>query len=103
MFNDELVLITYGILEDSVGNKKKSEIRRKALLCEVRSTTRMEYYNHATADRRPEYVVTINSCEYEGEVDCEFRGRKYKISRIYENTDADRDMIELTLERQMGI
>lgn len=98
MFNEVLTLVAYTTAFDSIGNQKKLK-SYSDVLCEVRSCTRYERYNYAVADRIPEFVVTINSCEYHNEVDCEFRGKKYNIARTYE---ADRDLIELTLERNIG-
>lgn len=98
MYNDTITLIRYTTGRDKIGNPTKEKELRE-LWCSVRSATRYEYYNHGVADRVPEYVVTINAFEYAGEVECIFRDKEYNISRIYE---ADRDNLELTLERKVG-
>lgn len=97
MFNDELTLIDYEVVPDEIGNQEKA-VTRKTIMCSVQSTTRMEYYNYGDAELRPEYVATVNACEYSGEVDCEFKGKQYKITRVYQD---DRDLIELTLSGSM--
>lgn len=100
MFDEEITLITYETGSDEIGNPVKRETRRATVLCSVRSVTRSEFYNYGIGERRPEVVATMNKCEYSGEFDCEYNGHKYSVSRTY---DADRDLIELTLERQAGL
>lgn len=97
MWNDELTLINYTVIPDSIGNQKQVN-QRKTILCSVQSTTRTEFYNYGDSELRPEYVATINLCEYDNEVEAEFRGEQYVITRVYE---ADRDLLELTLSRRI--
>lgn len=97
MFNDELKLITYQIMPDGIGNQKKVPLY-KTILCNIQSTTRSEFYNYGDSEFRPEYVADINACEYENETEAEFRGEIYTITRTYE---VDRDLLELTLSRQI--
>lgn len=96
MFNDVLTLIAVKKTDyDSIGNPVKIETQRD-ILCDTRSVTRYEYFNYGTDERVPEIVATINACEYFGEKSCMFRGNRYAVIRTYE---ADRDLMELTLER----
>ena len=97
MFNDVLTLIHTEITRDKIGNQIKNETERD-VLCNTRSATRYEFYNYGVADRVPEVIVIMNKCEYFGETDCIFRGRRYFIRRTYEPED-ERDLIELTLEK----
>lgn len=97
MFNDELTLIRYSVEPDSIGNEIKKPIE-KTILCSVESTTRTEFYNYGDSELRPEYIATINSCEYENEVEALFRGEQYIVTRTYE---VDRDLMELTLSRRI--
>ena len=97
MFDDELTLISYQVIPDKTGNQKKSAVK-KTILCSVESTTRTEFYNYGDSELRPEYVATINSCEYEDEVEAEFKGKQFVITRTYK---ADRDLMELTLSRRI--
>lgn len=95
MFNDELTLISYTVENDKIGNPIKNKTER-TILADVRSCTRNEFYNYGDAERRPEYIVTINDCEYQNEVDAVFKGDPYNVLRTYKN---GRDLIELTLVR----
>lgn len=98
MFNDTITLIGGRVASDKIGNQKRIQLSTE-VLCEVRSCTRYEYYKNGASDRVPEFIVTVNSCEYHGETDCQFRDEAYNISRTYEK---NRDLIELTLERKVG-
>lgn len=97
MFDDELTLISYSVEPDSIGNEKKKAVQ-KTILCSVESTTRTEFYNYGDSELRPEYVATINACEYENEVEALFKGEQYVITRTYK---VDRDLMELTLSRRI--
>lgn len=97
MFDNELILISYSVEPDDIGNQKQKK-NKKTILCSIESTTRMEFYNYGDSELRPELVATINLCEYENEVEAEFRGEQYVITRVYE---ADRDLLELTLSRRI--
>lgn len=98
MFNDELILIKKNNTYDKAGDKQ-SHLVETTLLCEVRSTTRNEFYNYGDNELRPEYIATINSCEYQNEKKALFRGNEYNITRVYE---LDRDTTELTLSRRIS-
>ena len=97
MFNDELKLISYVVKPDEIGNQKKVPLY-KTILCNIQNTTRTEFYNYGDSEFRPEYVADINVCEYENETEAEFRGETYTIIRTYES---ERDILELTLARQI--
>ena len=97
MFDYELTLIKYSVEPDDIGNQKPKK-ETKTILCDIESTTRTEFYNYGDAELRPEYVAIINSCEYDNEVEAEFEGRQYTITRTYK---ADRDLMELTLSRRI--
>ena len=97
MFNDKLELISYSIVPDEIGNQKKVKAS-KTILCSVQSATRTEFYNYGDSELRPEYVVTINSCEYEDETLAFFRDKQYTITRTYKS---ERDLLELTLSRSI--
>ena len=98
MFNDEITLIAQNNTYNKAGDKQENRVET-TVLCEVRSTTRNEYYNYGDNENRPEYVVTLNSCEYNGETEVMFNNRKYRVTRTY---IVDRDTIELTLSRRIG-
>lgn len=98
MFNDELILIKKNYSYNEAGDKEAQEIRT-TILCEVRSSTRAEFYDYGDNENRPEYVATINTCEFNNEKLAEFRGNEYRITRVYE---VDRDLTELTLSRKIS-
>lgn len=97
MFNDELILIavTYG--SDGIGNQTETEERR-AVLCNVDTIGRREFYEAATSDLNPEIVFTVNKYEYQKERYAEYEGVKYRIIREYLLKD-EFESIELTCER----
>ena len=97
MFNHEVTLIKYLVEPDSIGNEKK-KAQEKTILCDLRSATRLEFYNYGDSELRPEYVATINSCEYDDEVEAVFKGEQYTITRVYQD---ERDLMELTLSRRI--
>ena len=97
MFNDELTLISYMVSPDGIGNQKKEKVY-KTILCDIDSTTRTEFYKYGDSELRPEYIATINSCEYEGETLALFRDEQYTITRTFKN---GRDLLELTLSRSI--
>lgn len=94
-FNDELILLTPVYEQDAVGNDNAVDLIKKPILCEVKSTVRAVYYDYGNNEHHPEYVVTVNKCEYDGEGFCYLRDKQYTIVRTYE---LDRDLLELTLE-----
>lgn len=98
MFNEEITLVKKNNTYDKAGNKETHETKT-TLLCEVRSSTRQEFYDYGDDENRPEFVVTINLCEYGGEKTVLFRNHEYRINRTYE---VDRDLIELTLTRRIS-
>ena len=98
MFNDELILIKENYTYNKAGDKQENTVETP-ILCEVRSTSRTEFYDYGDNENRPEYVATINTCEFNNEKTAIFRGNKYRITRIYE---VDRDLTEITLSRKIS-
>lgn len=101
MWNDEITLIDYPIIKNKHGQEieDKENANKQTILAIVRSATRAEFYNYGSDERQPNYVVTVNKCEYENQSVCHFRGRRFFISRVYE---VDEDFIELTLSVRKG-
>ena len=84
---------------DSNGNEiiKKTEHRK---FCKVRSATRNEYYDAATDELRPEYIIEIShSVDYEGEKIVKYKDKYYDVTRTYYDGDA----VELTLTGNIGV
>lgn len=97
MWNDELILINYEIEPDKIGNQKKQRTETP-ILCDIRSTTRNEFYNYGDSELRPEYIAIVNDFEYNGEKEALFKGEQFIITRSYQN---NRDLLELTLSRSI--
>lgn len=101
MWNDEITLISYPDYEDNYHYHYDDEENAKevTLLAQVRSATRYEYSIFGNLENIPEYIVTVNKCEYENQHICRFRNEYYSIERQYE---IDNLYIELTLVRNVG-
>ena len=97
MWNDELILINYEIEPDEIGNQKKQRTETP-ILCDIRSTTRNEFYNYGEGELRPEYIAIVNDFEYSGQKEAEFKGEQYIVTRTYQD---QRDLLELTLSRSI--
>lgn len=69
----------------------------RTVFCDVQSVGRAEAYEAMSHGLRPEWVLVLSDyAEYDGELECRFEGRKYKILRTYVRND---HRIELTIER----
>ena len=98
MWNDELTLIKNNYSYNKAGDKQAESIETQ-ILCDVRSATRNEFYDYGDNENRPEYIATVNKVEYNNEKVANFRGNKYRITRVYE---VDRDLTEITLSRKIN-
>lgn len=92
------------VKEESTGTDENgNEIIQKTermVFCKVRSAARNEYYDAATDNLRPEFVLTIShAIDYENEKLVKFHGKYYDITRTYYDGDA----VELTLSGNIGI
>lgn len=98
MWNEQIVLISYPDYEDSYHYHYDDEENaiEITLLAQVRSVTRYERSLFGNLENVPEYVVTLNKCEYDNQNICKFRNEFYSIERQYE---IDELYIELTLVR----
>lgn len=94
-FDDVLTLLKPTYESDKWGNMIVTSLNKRDVLCQVKSTVRSVFYDYGNFEHHPEYVVTINTVEYENEGFCILRGQRYTIIRTYEAT---RDLLELTLE-----
>lgn len=98
MWNDELILIKNNYSYNKAGDKVPETIETP-ILCDVRSATRAEFYDYADNENRPEYIASINTCEFDNQKVALFRGNKYRITRTYK---VDRDLMELTLSKKIS-
>lgn len=96
--------IAFLVKEESAGTDENGneiiERTERRVFCKVRSAARNEFYDAATDNLRPEFILTIShAVDYEGEKLAAFRGYYYDITRTYYDGDA----VELTLSGKIGI
>lgn len=97
-YDHELILFTQTIVEDELGNQIPGEVPR-AILCNVKSIGRTEFYSAAGAGLKPELVFIINKYEYQNEDKVKFEELPYKVIKTYSTGSEE---IELTCERSIG-
>lgn len=66
------------------------------IFCNVKSVSKNEFYNAATAGLKPSLVFIVHSYEYDNEEKVEFEGVKYNVIRTYV---VNSEEIELTCEK----
>lgn len=98
MYDYELILINATYTKDNYGNIVAGEENRAAVLCDLRSITRTEFYSAAQAGLNPEIVFEINGFEYNGEKEVEFCDERYTVIRTYRS---NYEKIELTCEKKV--
>lgn len=97
-YDDELYLIKHEIHPDELGNQIPVEEKR-AVLCNVSSVGRNEFYSAAVKGMKPEMVFVINIYDYEKESQVEYEEQKYRVIRDYKINSEE---IELTCEKVIG-
>lgn len=91
-----LVVVTLGV--DDIG--QQTETRTERILTGTRgSITRSEWLAAAQGDRKPAFMVSISSFDYENEKTAIVDGVEYTIYRTYEGKG---DTVELYLEERAG-
>lgn len=96
--------VAYLIKQTSAGTDENgNEIIQKTermVFCKVRSAALNEYYDAATDNLRPEFILTIShAVDYEDEKLVRFHDKHYDVTRTYYDGDA----VELTLSGSIGI
>ncbi len=81
-FDHELVLISTTHGENAIGDPVIIRTE-KAVLCDVMSVTRAEYYQAAAHGLKPAIVFVINRWDYGSEKEVEFEGKRYTVQRTY--------------------
>ena len=95
---DQITLIAEVISKDSLGMSEKT-YPRKAVLCEVNSVTRQEFFEAGRSGLNPSFEMTVFSGDYSGEKVLEYKGEQYGIYRTYRTGD----YMELYVERKGGL
>ena len=92
-------LISKEMTTDEVGFPIATETESETF-CKVDSITRAEFFNAGKAGLTPEYKITVNAVEYNGQPEVEYEGKRYTIYRTYLT---DEDMMELYAEYRSGV
>lgn len=95
MWQNELTLIKLTYSFDDIGNQIVEEVKTD-IFCNVKSVSKNEFYNAATAGLKPSLVFIVHSYEYDNEEKVEFEGVKYTVIRTYV---VNSEEIELTCEK----
>lgn len=95
-YDHELILFSHEVVEDDVGNQTVVEGVPRAILCDIKSIGRNEFYNAASAGLNPEIVFVINKYEYANEDKVSYEGLTYRVIKTY---STGLEEIELTCER----
>ncbi len=110
MYDNELILISYEIDEDEIGNEIKLPIEN-AILCKVKDIGSTEFYNAQVSNLKPEIKFIVHSIEYQGEIEVKFEGTNYKVMRTYQGQNSNYkneaiklngEEIELTCEKVLS-
>ena len=94
-YDFELTLVKQSYRLDDLMNQIPEKVET-VVYCDLKSITRVEYYNAASQGIKPEIVFVIHKFEYNGEKEILFEGEKYKVIRTYSTNFEE---IELTCER----
>lgn len=98
MWQNELILISKTFEFDDIGNQVPIE-NKTEVFCNVKSVSRSEFYNAATAGLKPSLVFVIHDYEYNNEETVEFENNRYKVIRTYRKNIEE---LELTCEKVIG-
>lgn len=105
MYNHELILISYTITRDEIGQPIK-EPHYTSVLCKTRDIGQKESDTAASLQLRRDIKFIINKYDYNGEAEVEFEGDKYLVRRTFKGDTVDRsdnalngEEIELTCEK----
>lgn len=97
--DDVIKLISRTYTKDKYGVQKATETERE-VFCDVKSISRMEFFEAGRNGLNPEYEFIIAETEWQGETILEYRGKRYGIYRTY--IEPNTDFIELYAERKGG-
>jgi SPP1 family predicted phage head-tail adaptor len=108
-FTDEITLIAYDEHQDDIGNWVKTPVETPAF-CSVSSITRAEFFDAGRNGMKPDCVVTMRKCDYDGQTEVELNGKRLHVYRTYSQiaraqhqAAGNPDMIELHLEETANV
>lgn len=97
--SDTINLISETYTTDSIGRRIPVETSRM-VFCSIGSITQSEFFEAGQSGISPEYRVTMNDTEYNGEKIAELNSVRYGIYRTFRRKN---ELIELYLERKVGV
>lgn len=93
----KLISKTYS--QDSIGQYVYTETERE-VFCDVRSITRVEWFDAGRNGMQPVYIFTMFEPDYAGEKIVEYGGNRYGVYRTYRSRN---ETIELYVEEKGGL
>lgn len=84
---------------DEYGIEKPTEGEPRAVMCQVESVTRAEFFDGGRNGLNPEYVFRMFFADYDGERLLIYNGNRFSVYRTYQGRG---DIIELYAERKGG-
>lgn len=97
--SDVITLVKEHMSTDSIGQQIATDTSRD-VFCNVGSITQSEFYEAGRSGLNPDYKVTMDRWEYDGEDICVLHGIRYGIYRTYITKG---EAIELYLSRKGGV
>lgn len=97
--SDVITLVKKQMSMDAIGQQVATETSRN-VFCNVGSITQSEFYEAGRSGLSPDYKVTMDRWEYDGEDICVLNGIRYGIYRTYITKG---EAIELYLSRKGGV
>ena len=98
MIDSTIKLIAETTTQNEYGGNVKTETERE-VMCEVKSASRMDFYQAAQAGLSASLVFITNPVNYAGEKILEYNGTRYAITRTYQ---ASADEVEIYAGDKVG-
>lgn len=95
----ELVLLSYSISKDEIGQEIKQVNRKPVPIISQDYIRQTEFYNANQQGLKPSFKFIISSLNYNKETDLEYMEEKYTIIR---SNCVNIDEVELICERRIG-
>lgn len=98
MLEDVICLVNEEFIFDDIGRQKAKQTKTE-IFAEVKSVSQTEFFEAGRNGLKPDYKVTVWSCEYNGEMLAEYNEVLYEIYRTY----LAGDKTELYFKKKEGI
>lgn len=93
MFNSKIDLVAVSKERDADGYAEKAKETKRAILAEIKSPTRYEFYKSMEQGFKTDFIAKVNAVDYEGEKLLSYEGKRYRVEKIYK---ASERLLELT-------